>query len=156
MTQTSEITEEQKEELFAFVGENEGYYEAAWFGANGTKFNWVAFFFPLPWFIYRKMYGVAGLFFLALLIGVVLSIFLPEIVIGVLAGAICGFLGNRWYFKHVQRKVALVQWKEPDKEKRLEILKKRGGVNLGGAIAVGFIGLVLAILQLFIPVQSTN
>ncbi len=150
MSSPSEVTEEHKEELLAFVGENAGYYEMAWFSSDRPKFNWVAALFPLPWLVYRKMYGVAGVFFANLVIvGGVLSIFLSEIVISVLAGAICGFLGNRWYFKHVHRKVALVQSKESTKEKRLEILARRGDVNLGGAIAVAFIGLVLVILSGF-------
>lgn len=41
MTGTDNITPEPKEELLAFVGENAGDYEVAWFPKDGPNFNGV-------------------------------------------------------------------------------------------------------------------
>ncbi|MDR2817473.1 MAG: hypothetical protein LBB04_02015 [Oscillospiraceae bacterium] len=54
--------EENKWAIEAFVGPNMGYYENAF--RKQYKFNFLAFFFPIFFFFYRKMYMI-GLFFAA-------------------------------------------------------------------------------------------
>ena len=59
-------TDVSEEELQAFIGPNRDYYLDRWEDRDGDrqgvrKFHWAAFFFSLPWLLYRKLYRYAGL-----------------------------------------------------------------------------------------------
>ena len=63
-----------QDEVTAFAGKNADYYWTRWTpliqGQDWSGFNWAAFFFSGLWLAYRKMYGIALIFYAVALLGV--------------------------------------------------------------------------------------
>jgi tetratricopeptide (TPR) repeat protein len=119
------------EELQAIVGENTKYYEPV-FAVGGEKWNWAAFFLMPYWLLYRKMYLPAvGAVVLLTVVGlasplgqtVSSGMWLPVAIL-------CGWLGNRLYYRHARRLVARVRSMEPNPDSRIEKISKRGGTSV--------------------------
>ena len=84
--------------------------------------NWCAFLFGIVWLLYRKMYGMALIFFSISLVGIVIpgsNLFISLFL---------GFSGNYFYFRHTEKKViAIISGSEhidPDRA-----MAELGGVN---------------------------
>lgn len=147
----------------AIIGpKNQDYYlrQFSRFDGNrnaGGSWNWPAFFVTFYWFLYRKMWVPALIyFFLPYLV------MMPIGVIGGLAGksvgpAIVGisyFLylagvlllppiyANAWYYKHCKKKIAETRASSRDAQRQLGELSARGGTS---AVALVFV-LVLALI----------
>ncbi|MCH9809339.1 MAG: DUF2628 domain-containing protein [Alphaproteobacteria bacterium] len=94
--------------MASFIGPNWGKFEAAfgpWSeGRHAFSWNWAAFFVPIPWMLYRRMYMECGLMVLAVA------------VIGYIAGgsgswsaAVVAMLAKPIYFMHAQRKIGEIR-----------------------------------------------
>jgi tetratricopeptide (TPR) repeat protein len=160
----------------ALIGErNQEYYLTRFkqFDQLGTglkrSWNWPAFFFNHPWFLYRKMYG--WFFAFSISVPVIFKpinmfvdlaiektpwagiILLPILLTPQL---LYGFFGNSLYHKHIKKKIAVAQLTIKDEAKLLEHLGKGKGVNrwvIWVGLAIPVFGILAAII---IPQFSTN
>jgi hypothetical protein len=151
-----------REEVEAFVGARRAtFYWGRWrspmqSGSIFAGFSWAAGFFNILWFLYRKMYREFAVLFVAL---VALSI-LTEVtgasgldrIINLLAFVTAGSLGVGLYLRRARIVVAAARQVEPDLERRLALLRKKGGTSLlwpllAAAILVGLSFLGLAASQ---------
>jgi len=90
--------------------------------ALGLSWNWGAFIFCIGWLIYRKMYGLAFLFFGISTVGIVY----PDIGLGV--SLFLGAFGNFLYFLHVKKKVDAIISVSDQVDPNLA-MERIGGVN---------------------------
>lgn len=143
----------------AFVGpRNQGYYVSRFArylnkGRAGLSWHWPAFFLTFYWFLYRKMWSHAFVYFVLPFI-----VFLPllaiiaylsdssETAIGVFyAGwalfywALPPMLGNALYFRHCKRKIEEVTATSITREHRVGELLAKGGTSNAVPILVGMI-----------------
>ncbi len=142
------------QELRVFVGRRADYYLGKWREAlagtgTGTGFNLAAFFLSGIWLPYRKMYAIAFLLYGALIVE---SIAEELVFVGLLghlevpagidrlgsfvAAAVCGAYGNRWYLSRARREIARLRDEGRHQDEHLQILSRRGGTSLAGAIGV--------------------
>ena len=164
-----------KEELFeAAVGEAKADYYVPRFmayeeaGKAGIGWNWPAFLVTFPWLLWRRMWGTAGLYFLAplvfsILIGII-GAFAGEASGAILIGGLYivfmlamwivpGMFGNAWYYAHCKSQIKEVSRREKVPVEQIAALEKKGGtswVGLGvylGLVVVGaaLIGVLAAI-----------
>ncbi|MBE5994599.1 MAG: DUF2628 domain-containing protein [Paenibacillaceae bacterium] len=141
MTEEQRNAYERKAELF--VGDNYVYYEKQWRGRmiqqNFSSWNWAAFFFPLYWLVYRKMYLEGVIFGLISLLGAII----PGI--GLIMHILVGIYANSYYRK-MELKV-LAQTTQLTEWEAIQYIKKHGGTNVLG-IFVTF--LIMAFLALIV------
>lgn len=117
--------------LPAFLGPNAAYYQDRWrkgFAKKQTmarmsmmaSWNWAAFFLSIPWMLWRRMYAMAAVLFIAVLVVQVMEIVSGNSYSGLIAAFafLTGLYANGWYFQHALAKLH----------------KAPGGVNLPGAI----------------------
>jgi type IV pilus assembly protein PilA len=135
------------------------------FGSGGgyASWNWPAFFVPLLWMLYRKMWGWAALYFFAtpflfgFLFGLLFAV-LPESTAAAVGWAI--YLGavfivlpmyaNALYYHTVRRRIAEAQGFRVERRRQLERLWNMGGTsNAAWVVAlflpVPMIGILAAI-----------
>jgi len=143
-----------------FIGiPNDKYYIQKWLEleeSNKYSFNIGAFFFGLLWLVYRKMY-VESIILLGfiLLEGMIEEFLLAQfdyfdatttnlisIVVSIAISTIVGFLGNKLYLNHTNRKIEAIKKEKHSAEAYQQILKERGGTSMTAAI----IGLLLYML----------
>ncbi|WP_456434326.1 DUF2628 domain-containing protein [Thermosulfuriphilus sp.] len=155
------------ENLFrAYIGPRADYYLAQFrkfFLIPGGQFtvtwHWPAFAFGFWWFLYRKMYLWALVFFfLSNILGSLIFFHGP---IGILIVHIgYGVLANYLYFRHVRTKVAEAAMNIPDREKLIAYLARTGGTNswvvwlgvaLAGLLLLGILLSALGIVKVFYP-----
>jgi len=126
----------------AFIGPNADYYLTRWTAwAAGesatTGFNWAAFFFNMPWLLYRRMYHIFGLVFVgSYLIGLastfVVERFLElplvgyQLLLRLIVALTIGSFGNFWYLRHTEQRISAAKDGEAP---RLEQLGALGGVH---------------------------
>ena len=126
-------------------------------GLGYASWNWPAFFIPVLWMIYRKMYGFALLTWLGLPIALVLSAGVLEMMTGdedfAIGMAYLFFFGirfvvipmyaNRLYFRHISRRhMALKRQTTSPQEERVE-LEIAGGTNGSALAAVIVVAVVI-------------
>lgn len=165
---TANLSDFTEEELRAYFGPNADYYVAACRtlnqSAGRTRFNWAAFFLASCWFLYRKLYWAAAIYFilaapLQLMLVIVSSGHTPlrplrawvlGLPVAFLAGFLAGKYGNRWYLGKARQEIHQVRLSELIQEARLGALRKRGGTNTAAPIvaivAVVGVGVILALL----------
>lgn len=118
-----------------------------------AKANFIAGFFPLPWFFYRKLYleGTA-LILLPFLLGYLFPNFAGKGISGMFVAII--IIANDYYVNRALRKIARIEKSGEPIEKRDARIRRAGGVSIAGAVvgAVIFAGTAgLAILVKFAP-----
>jgi hypothetical protein len=137
-----------EQELRAFVGSNDNYYLRAWRPAltgqgHITRVHVAAFFFPIFWLGYRKMYRLFGIL-VAVYIAeylVELRVFVavlrldeppwgPGILVGLIVALVCGLCANRWYLSHARRGIARLQAYRLDESAYLRELSRCGGTSI--------------------------
>ena len=142
------------------IGKNIDYYLPRFerYDSGGSKagWNWPAFFFTTPWYLYRKMYlwGLLNLIvpYLAFtVITIVLAAMKapePVIGLGVLASFVVPWLlltvfANSLYWSRVNKVIHNVPRSLADKpDKRTRRIERDGGTSLGAMIGILF-GLVI-------------
>ncbi|NNJ31066.1 DUF2628 domain-containing protein [Lacrimispora defluvii] len=138
MTEEQRNAYERKAELF--VGENYVYYEKQWRGRmiqqNFSSWNWAAFFFPLYWLVYRKMYFEGFVFGVISLFGMIF----PGI--GLILHILVGIYANSYYRKMELR--VLAQTSQLTEWEATQYIKKHGGTNVLGIFIALIIEVILA------------
>ncbi|MYL64443.1 DUF2628 domain-containing protein [Bacillus hwajinpoensis] len=133
----TELDEETREEVLVFTGKRDQVYQKKWEKLSTKKspisWNWAAFFLSLFWFTFRKMNLYAYVFLSIIVVVDVLSILifkkaLPGSTIGP-AYIVLALFGNKLYFDFALSKVKKLKNLYPDRDERIEALKKRGGVS---------------------------
>jgi Protein of unknown function (DUF2628) len=150
-----------REEVEAFVGDRHSYYWRAWKHAVGGSlragFNWPAFLFSFFWLLYRKMYRV---FLIAM--AAIIGLGVLQAVAGAITGAdlaavdrltnfalamTVGLLANGLYLRRARQVIGSARAQEPDAQRRVELLRARGGTSwialllgIAVAIALGALG----------------
>lgn len=147
---TDEATNVEQSDLTTrLVGENANYYFKKWSLPDSFKgWNWVAFFFYIPWLGYRKMYDELKTFlaFYGLYTAVifrlrhytVVAIF--DVIIEILIMAYFGYMGNILYKEHIE-KMKLKHLNDPTKFS----IEKIGGISMPGLILGIAVEIVLII-----------
>jgi hypothetical protein len=132
----SELT---REEVDAFVGNRGAHFWGKWrpvmaSGSLLAGFSWAAGFFNFLWFLYRKMYREFAIFFLAEAVGGTLVGLAAgrdvDRIFSIAAFAASGTLGNGLYLRRARAVVAAARHAEPDLERRLALLRKKGGTSI--------------------------
>lgn len=139
-THINQLEEETLEEVMEFVGKNKEVYKKKWSKFKQDKkgiqysWNWAALVFGVYWFAYRKMNGYAyfilGIWVLVDLVLIITtkqassntSSFLGMFII-------IALLSNQSYLDFVIKKVKKLKKQYPNKDERLEMIKKRGGIS---------------------------
>ncbi|WP_078555208.1 DUF2628 domain-containing protein [Bacillus alkalicellulosilyticus] len=144
-----DVQVEDKESLF--IGKNQSYYFTKW--KNENSWNWVAFFFPIFWLGYRKMYStvflIIGLF---LLLDIIMLIIYPtypiqfDYFVGTITGVIIGSQGNRLYKNHMNKKILAIEDTNVPEESKRNQIKAAGGASVGGI----FLAILIFILYLIV------
>jgi tetratricopeptide (TPR) repeat protein len=138
----TDLDAETREEVLAFTGKNGDFYQKKWEKLSKRSFpyswNWAAFFFSFFWFAYRRMnvYSYMFLGFL-LILDLIFIIFLkqqPKSTSYSPAFLIVALGSNKIYFDFVLKQVKKMQMLYPNREERMELLQKRGGVSWKFAI----------------------
>ncbi len=149
MTEEQRNAYERKAELF--VGENYVYYEKQWRGRmiqqNFSSWNWAAFFFPLYWLVYRKMYFEGFAFGVISLFGAIF----PGI--GLILHILVGIYANSYYRK-IELKV-LAQTPQLTEWEATQYIKKHGGTNVLGIFIALIIEVIIASVFIGIALISS-
>jgi Protein of unknown function (DUF2628) len=108
-----------------------------WLGV-WRPFNFVAGFFPAPWFFYRKLY-LAGLACIS--IPAVIAVWSPEWAFRIIAGMTAPliFAANTYYVTRVRTKIAEIERSGLPQEQRDARIRSAGGV----CEVSGYVGIVL-------------
>lgn len=140
----------REQRFILFVGPNADKFLEVYRKLNDKKnpisLNWVAFFFAVPWFFYRKMYlwGIA-----LLLVPVILITLFPTLSDANLAiSGIFLIMGNRFYVEIANRKIKKVEAMDLSAEECNEYLRNAGGVSPIGAVFGSII--LIAVLALVV------
>lgn len=148
-----------REEVEAFCGKKHLYYWGNWRRATGPNklmagFNVAGFFLNAYWLLYRKMYGPFAVGVGAMvLVDVAAGALVPESgekaldrLIRLAFGITFGLFGNGLYLRRARRIIGAARVQEPDLERRLQLISKKGGVS--GLSVVAGIGVSVAIAVL--------
>ena len=145
-----------------FIGTNQAHYFHKWKVNDGTLkkwgFNWVALFFGIIWFGYRKMYGwMFSIFIIETLLTVIYYIslineFYIVTLITYISSPIIHLLlamfGNNIYFHHVQEKVNKIESRYATTADFTNALKYKGGTSGLGVFCALFISTILFVCSL--------
>lgn len=121
---------------------------------NLRGWNWVAFFLPYAWLLYRKLYLWATAL-LAIAVGFVLLF--PEADATFMGAAIAvtaAMYSYRFYYPHMKAKIAKADALELTGADRSAFLQTAGGVSIiGGALgaAITLLGVVSLVLKFYAP-----
>lgn len=131
------------DKLKAFVGYDryEEYYKGKW--NKEYSWNWVAFFFTIPWLGYRKMFGqifaIVGVY---LVIDFALYFSTNEeaidpfsAIVSLVVSFIYGFLGNKVYKNKAEKTISHVSKFNYGENDELNEITKKGGTSVGGIFA---------------------
>ena len=159
----------QQEEFYkAFIGPKNQYYYLSRFqdfdrvGKAGASWHWPAFFATFYWLLYRKMWGLAALYyFLPYLLAV------PFGALAATAGDATAGLGfvaylaatfvlvplyaNALYYRRCKKKIAEVKGLTNDVQRQLGLLSGRGGTSwillliIGSFFFIAVIGILAAV-----------
>lgn len=139
-----------------FVGNNYDYYKKKWDHRSPeksfTSWNWVAFFFPYYWMVFRKMYLNAFLIF----IGIIIGLFIPFA--GLALHCLSGAYGNYLYLKKCHSTIKTAsQYTNPE---ACIYLKKHGKTSITALIlSIAIVISIAAIILLgvfFITFESNS
>ncbi|WP_377890775.1 DUF2628 domain-containing protein [Alkalihalobacillus sp. R86527] len=152
------LDEELREEVLEYTGKNASVYEKKWSTLSHRKsqisWNWASFLFNLFWFAFRKMniyaYSLLGVI---VLVDILSIIYLKKTISSTSMGPVfIGFalISNKLYFDFVLRKVKKLKAKYPDREERLLVIRKQGGVSWLRAILFVLIVFIYSFSILFV------
>lgn len=147
-----------EERLRAAIGPRADYYLRRWREmderSRSVSWNWAACFLSLYWFLFRKMWLAAALFFVANIVVSLVPGVIPipsKYVVLMLIGLtfVTGSYGNLLYRRQIEKRVA--------GPATLEELRARGGTSpiaLGIALALTVAGAALVVVQAVQQVQA--
>lgn len=135
-------------EVSNFLSSNQAYYFSQFNKMKklnkNTSWNWVAFFFPIPWLAYRKMYIMAILTFV---VSSILGTTLLNVAFGmnILLSLLWGFFGNIKYMEYIENSF-IEAHRMGSRISRASYLESKGGTNLVALLIIGLlvIGFILS------------
>lgn len=147
-----------------FIKTNQSHYFYKWRFNNGTLekwgFNWVALFFGIIWFGYRKMYGwMFGIFIIEALLTVIYYIsMVNEFVIvtfityisSPIIHLILAMFGNKMYYDHVQEKVRKIESQYATTTDFTNALRYNGGTSGLGIFVALVISTILYVCSFIV------
>ncbi len=161
----SGYTDDDVIELRAFVGAKADHFLRKWLPRledpqqGDVRFSWIAFFFPVLWLGFRKMY------LLALIVGVVPAVLSiaqqllfvnalglqsaplgANVILNLLACVVCGLYGNAWYLNHAEAAIAQAHKEGFVGEHLLLTLAHRGGTSVVGLIGMWVLNIVVGMV----------
>ncbi|RUM59330.1 MAG: DUF2628 domain-containing protein [Persephonella sp.] len=126
--------------LKAYVQGNNDYYLIRWKWMSliysRTTWNWPAFFFPIHWLAYRKMYSYLFIFFIPYLLFAILGI-------DIILRFILGIYGNYLYAKHTYKKLKKLKITANSDEEFKNLIEKKGGTSVLSVLIVIIIPILL-------------
>lgn len=144
-----------RDDLNNFIGSKSAKFLKVWdeakeYGSNLTlSWTWPAFFVPIIWLLYRKMYREGC----AVIILITAILFVPKISIVILTAVHVAIaaLAKDWYFRSANRKIQKVKEKQVSQGEISEQLAKEGGTSItgifvGGSVYLGLLWLVFGAL----------
>jgi len=121
---------------FRDLYQNDGDYKLQW--------HWPAFFVPLPWLIYRKLYIFAAVVF-------ILQVVTPS-VMSIAISISTGMMANYVYYKYITHRLGKISSSTDDR--RNDILNEGGSntmlVTLGSSFLLGLL-MMFIFYQFFLP-----
>jgi hypothetical protein len=127
------------EEVQAFVGGNARDFWDEW-GLEHASRSWSwgfllpAAIFNISWLVYRKLYveAVAVILFVNVLSFVLvrLGLHVVNLAFAIGLGVVLGFTGSGLYLRKTRRAILAARREAPDVERRLVLLRARGGVSV--------------------------
>lgn len=142
---SSNIDSISSDEIGAFVGANARYYIQSFskFTMSGRErfcvtWNWSTFGFTFLWMLYRKMYILALVTFVAFCI--------PGI--NIILHIVVGMVGNYLYYRHVKEKVIEIRSAQSP-QNFYPVLQEMGGVNRWVISLAVIISILLGLLFIF-------
>jgi Tfp pilus assembly protein PilE len=149
----------------AYIGPSNQFYYLQRFkrfdeaGKAGVTWNWPAFFITFYWFLYRKMWVPALLYFLApyllmFAVGFVVALFKhgEDLAVGVfyllyLIGVwiVVPMYANALYYQHSRKRIAEVRAHSNDIQRTLGELSGKGGTSYVPVIILGVFGVIAVI-----------
>ena len=161
----SGYTDDDVIELRAFVGPKADHFLRKWLPRlqdpqqGDVGFSWIAFFFPVLWLGYRKMYLPA------LIVGVVPAVLSiaqqlvfvnvlhlqsaplgANLILNLLACLVCGLYGNAWYLNHAEAAIAQAHKEGFVGEHLLLTVARRGGTSVLGLIGMWVLSIIVGML----------
>ncbi len=148
---------ESEEEFLAFVGgRRQAFWRRVWrrwLKTGIAPFSFPALGLTLLWMAYHKLgrvtLWVAGLFAVPVIAVAAVELY-PTVVpawcehlwiITMITTIVVGFAGTRWICERGAREIIALRAAEPDLARRLELLRRRGGVSVGRLlIALALLG----------------
>lgn len=141
-------------------------------GAVGLGWHWPAFFVTFYWFLYRKMWLNAFLYFISpfifsFIIGFIFSflgveesniIVFTQLILIVIIFFVLPSMANRLYYRHIQKKISRIQQQFRDTRQQLERAEKQGGTSsivLILATIFGFIFVIGILAAIAIPAYQS-
>lgn len=121
---------------------------------NLRGWNWVAFFLPYAWLLYRKLYLWATAF-LAIAVGFV--VMFPDAdatFMGVAIAVTVAMYSYRFYYPHMKAKIAKADALELTGAERSAFLQATGGVSIAGGVlgaAITLLGVASIVLKFVAP-----
>lgn len=145
---SAEIVRNERSLLELFVGRRPRKFlrtfDKAEEGRAALTLNWAAFFVPLPWLLYRKLYLEGAVF--AIVPALVAFVYLPASqILSAFIGMLFFLFGHGYYvYKALNRIESIEAGGGTDAEKELEIQQSggvsRAGAWIGAVIVVGMFG----------------
>lgn len=151
--------------LRLFIGEKKQHYYIRRWSRGLNTWNWVAFFFPLFWFGYRKMYkpifSIVGVFIVINLLVTVVGIdgVIFNAVMGFAVSFTVGITGNMFYRRHALKRIReMSESNISDVELLKNEIQLRGGNNwkgvFGTLVLVGVSLLIVMTMLRFVPTNN--
>ncbi|MBE6878591.1 MAG: zinc ribbon domain-containing protein [Ruminococcaceae bacterium] len=126
------------------VGTKQEYYIPRFLGfkyqGKKVSWNWCSFLFPVNWMVYRKMYAVAAVWWIAVFMLNVIT----EFSFGLLSGIASGLFGNYIYMMHIQKLAQ--QANVMDETSRQNFIHRKGGTNRLAVILLILLQVIMWVL----------
>lgn len=149
--------------LRLFIGEKKQHYYIRRWSKGLNSWNWAAFFFPLFWFSYRKMYkpifSIVGFIIVINLLVKVLGIdeIILNAVMGFAVSFTVGITGNNFYRHHALKRIReMSNSNVSDVELLKNEIQFRGGTSWKGVFALVLLGVSLLIVMTMLRFVPTN
>lgn len=153
--QNNRYIKDDEDYVREYVGDN---YESF----KHTKFNFLAFFFNMYYFLYRKCYLEAiAWFFITIIVAFIGSFFEIDAIAGtllIILRIIIGINFNNYYLGKAKNKVEQIKQQNPDKSNNeiIEICRRKGKTSVAAPLIAFIIQISLITLLIIIAVMDED
>jgi hypothetical protein len=124
-------------------------------GKHKTSINWGALFFPVAWFLYRKMWlWGAGI---VIVPGVLITLF-PDLArfANTGLGIGCGVAANGLYVQMARSRIKAIERRDLTEAERDALIAKSGGTSMGGLVFGALLTAALGALALMSTIATSQ